>query len=76
MTENAISEGLCGKHGAAVANWAKVVYNPRAPKEWPGGPLMDSRTSHADRRADWERKTAAQIEMIKGFCRDNRNCGE
>lgn len=71
---------LCGKHAAAVSSWAKVVYNPRKPGEWPdmtgGRGVMDSRTPHAERAQDWNRKTAAQIEMIKGFCRDNRNCGE
>lgn len=71
-----INGKLRPKHAASVSFWSRVIYDPRKPGEWPGGPLMDSRTSHETRRLDWERKTADQITMIKGFCRDGRNCGE
>lgn len=39
------------------------------PSEWPGGCIiMDDRTSHATRRADWERKNQDQIALIVSIC--------
>jgi hypothetical protein len=52
-----------------VKQWRLVRYNPEHPMEWPGGPLMDSRTTHAERRRDWERKTAERIQQILDTCR-------
>ena len=60
---------LCPACAIARTKWRRVVYSPWRPAEWPGGQhILDSRTSHAERRADWEKKTAQQIELIESIC--------
>lgn len=60
---------LCPACAAARTKWRQVIYNPRRPSEWPGGQhILDSRTSHTERRADWEKKTAEQVALIEGIC--------
>ena len=60
---------LCPACQAARAGWLRLDYNPRHPSEWPGGQqILDARTSHTARRADWQRKTAQQIAAIEDRC--------
>lgn len=60
---------LCPACQTIRANWLRLTYNPKKPAEWPGGQhILDSRTTHAERRADWERKTARQVQLIESIC--------
>lgn len=60
---------LCPKCQPIRARWKQLHYNPRQPTEWPGGShILDSRTSHAERRTDWERKTATQVALVEEIC--------
>jgi hypothetical protein len=61
---------LCPEHRRIARTWLDVHYNPRHPCEWPGGSIiMDARTSHATRAADWRRKTSDQVALIIRCCR-------
>lgn len=65
---------LCPTHTRHVAGWRALRYDPRNPTEWPGGShIMDSRTTHAERAAGWERKTAEQIALVEEICRSGRS---
>jgi hypothetical protein len=65
---------LCREHARIWDGWAQLNYNWRNPTEWPGGShIMDSRTSHTDRAADWERKSRAQLEQVERICRSGRS---
>lgn len=60
---------LCPACQAIRAQWLRLDYNPRHPTEWPGQQqILDARTSHAERRADWQRKTAQQVVDIENRC--------
>lgn len=60
---------LCANCTQARGRWQAVRYNPRRPAEWPGGQhILDGRTSHTERRHDWDHKTAAQIALIEDIC--------
>jgi hypothetical protein len=61
---------LCSRCHESRRKWRLVEYDPRNPSEWPskGRGIMDARTTHAARRADWERKTADQIALIERIC--------
>jgi hypothetical protein len=61
---------LCSRCHESRRKWRLVEYDPHKPSEWPGtrGGIMDSTTSHAARRADWDRKTADQIALIERIC--------
>jgi hypothetical protein len=63
--------GLCPPQREAWLAWRNLVhkYDPRNPKEWPGGAhIMDSRTSHTARRRDWIEKSAGQMEIVERAC--------
>ena len=66
-------EDLCPEHARIWRAWRDHHYDPRHPKDWPGQPLMDARTSHADRRADWQAKNAEQIAEVEQCCRSGRS---
>lgn len=60
---------LCPTCQAIRTGWRHLYYNPQRPSEWPGGQhILDSRTSHAARKADWDKKTARQIELVESIC--------
>lgn len=60
---------LCPGCQTARAQWLRLDYNPRHPTEWPGRQqILDSRTSHTARHADWQRKTAQQVQLIENIC--------
>jgi hypothetical protein len=60
---------LCHTCQPIRAQWLRLDYNPRHPSEWPGRQqILDARTSHTERRADWQRKTAAQVQAIENAC--------
>lgn len=60
---------LCPAHTELRRKWRLVVYNAANPREWPGGShIMDSRTTHAQRREDWRRKTAEQVAQTEQIC--------
>lgn len=70
----AVIRALCPVHRAHAFDWRNNAYNVHRPSEWPGGGmLMDNRTLHAARRADWEAKNQAQILIIVGICRSGRS---
>jgi len=65
---------LCVEHAAIWKYWAAHDYNWRHPCEWPGmGPIMDSRTTHADREAGWDRKNREQMDLTADICRGGRS---
>ena len=60
---------LCPTCQEVRANWQQLHYDPRRPTQWPGGQqILDARTSHTERRKDWDAKTARQIEVIESIC--------
>lgn len=60
---------LCPACQPIRAGWLRLDYNPRHPTEWPGGQqILDARTTHTERRADWARKTAQQVQAIEDLC--------
>lgn len=60
---------LCPACQAIRAGWKQLHYDPRHPTEWPGHQhIYDARTSHDERRADWQRKTAQQVRLIESIC--------
>lgn len=60
---------LCPEHKRIWVGWRDNSYNPRNPTEWPGkAHIMDSRTSHQTRAAEWDRKNRAQMDLVAGVC--------
>lgn len=60
---------LCPTCQAARTKWRQLHYDPRRPTQWPGGQhILDARTSHQERRRDWETKTAQQVQLIESIC--------
>ncbi|GGQ61505.1 hypothetical protein [Streptomyces asoensis] len=48
-------------------------YDFRNPSEWPGGShILDSRTTHDEREAEWDRKNLAQMAFAVSLRR--RQC--
>jgi hypothetical protein len=70
---------LCGEHGRIWREWwtHSRSYNSRDPKDWPGQRIMDSRTSHDARRAEWLRKGLEQLQLTEKICRSGSSpqCG-
>lgn len=61
---------LCPAHLGIWRKWRVVTYNPRNPREWPGGAhIMDSRTPHDEREQDWRRRTTEQMQLTAELCR-------
>jgi len=60
---------LCSKCKDQARRWRDMQYSVLRPMEWPGTPLMDSRTSHSDRERDWLRKNIEQVQSIIVVCR-------
>lgn len=60
---------LCAAHELIWKIWSVYRYDPNHPKEWGGGPLMDNRTSHADRERNWDEKTLKELGWIEKTCR-------
>ena len=80
MINRKTPDDLCPIHTDSWRQWKKVEYNPRTPGEWPdvrgGRGVMDSRTTHAERERDWDRKTSGQLDLIESICRrgDSPQC--
>lgn len=73
-------EGLCPEHARIWRSWWDYArsYDPRHPKDFGNmGPIMDNRTSHAERRADWLRKGVVQLDLTVKICRHGSSpqCG-
>jgi hypothetical protein len=64
---------LCPEHTRIWKGWRDHHYNPHHPQDWPGQPLLDSRTSHQARRADWETKNGEQMRLTEECCRSGRS---
>lgn len=65
-------DDLCQVHALAWRKWwdYSKSYDPRHPHDFGSvGPIADSRTSHAERRADWLRKGARQLSLVEQICR-------
>lgn len=61
---------LCPAHRKVWRNYAALTYDPRHPHEWPGiSVIMDNRTDHAKRAADWDHKTREVLASIERICR-------
>ncbi|WP_217223139.1 hypothetical protein [Streptomyces anulatus] len=74
MLSTPIPRDLCPVHREIAYSWRDHHYSPWTPSKWPGGShIMDSRTSHAERGADWDRKNLQQIELTIGCCRSGRS---
>lgn len=69
-----IPSGLCPTHHDAAIKWRNNRFNRHHPREWGGGPLMDNRTSYADKDAEFERKNADQIQLIAEICQRRTSC--
>jgi hypothetical protein len=60
---------LCPTCQPIRAQWLRLDYDPRHPSEWPGQQqILDARTSHTERRADWQRKTDRIVTDIENRC--------
>lgn len=77
-----IPDDLCPFHRQAAVEWKNNDYSIFNPQEWPHGlsvtgrtgfGLMDSRTTHAERSAHFDRKNTEQVELIIGICRSGRS---
>jgi hypothetical protein len=70
---------LCDEHGRIWREWWKHShsYSSLDPKDWPGQRIMDSRTSHNRRRAEWLTKGLEQLQLIERICRTGTSpqCG-
>lgn len=67
-------DDLCEEHARIWKAWRDNHYDWRAPSEWPGGGfIMDNRTSHEAREADWDRKNRGQMEQTEHQCRSGRS---
>lgn len=66
---------LCRTHATAWTKWRthSLSYDPRNPKDWPGQHIMDSRTSHAERRRTWITKGREQLDLTENICRSGRS---
>lgn len=74
MLSTPIPRDLCPVHREIAYAWRDNHYSPWNPSEWPGGShIMDSRTSHTERGADWDRKNLQQIELTIDCCRSGRS---
>ncbi len=74
MLSTPIPRDLCPVHREIAYAWRDNHYSPWNPSEWPGGShIMDSRTSHTERSADWDRKNLQQIELTIDCCRSGRS---
>jgi hypothetical protein len=70
----AIPPELCPEHRRIAYDWRNHLYNSYHPTEWPGGShIMDSRTSHRDRRYDWETKNEEQVRSVVRNCLSGRS---
>jgi hypothetical protein len=72
-------DDLCGEHGRIWIQWWQHSKSYRAddPKDWPGCHILDARTSHAARRAEWLRKGLGQLQTVENICRTGTSpqCG-
>lgn len=74
MLNTPIPRDLCPVHWEIARSWRDNHYSVWNPSEWPGGPhIMDSRTSHSERGASWDRKNLRQIELTVTCCRSGRS---
>lgn len=64
---------LCAEHARIWQAWRNNHYNPRAPREWGGGHIMDSRTTHTERAATWDSRNLAQMILTEEVCRGGRS---
>lgn len=64
---------LCPEHSRIWQAWRNHHYNPRAPKDWPGQMILDSRTTHAERAATWDSKNLAEMILTEEICRGGRS---
>lgn len=70
-------DDLCPEHRRIFQAWRRNTYNPRQPRDWPGGQhIADSRTSHAEREQTWRRKNIEQMMLTAELCRrgDSPQC--
>lgn len=71
---------LCPVHWKRWIEWRENHYQPQAPSEWPGvgTGIMDSRTSHEERAAEWQRKNQEQMDFVSRVCLSGLSpqCGE
>lgn len=73
MPRVTIPDDLCPEHQRIGRAWRNNRYDPRNPREWGGGHILDSRTSHTERAAGWARKNAEQITATIATCRSGRS---
>lgn len=68
---------LCPEHKRIYTAWRDHHYDPTRPKEWGGGHILDSRTTHAERAADWDSKNLGQMILTEETCRSGKSpqCG-
>jgi hypothetical protein len=64
---------MCPEHTRIWRAWRDHLYNPYHPQDWPGMMILDARTSHAERRADWVAKNAEQMQLTEECCRSGRS---
>jgi len=65
-----MSAVFCEDHLRVWRAWGKNHYNPHRASEPGGGPLMDGRTAHSERRKLWEEFRARQMDLVVQICRD------
>ena len=64
-----IPPGMCLAHRGQWLGYRNLTYSPWHPCEWPGlAVILDSRTSHAARAADWDRKSIEQMRLTADIC--------
>jgi hypothetical protein len=69
-----IPDDICPAHAKIARAWRDNHYNAHKPTEWPGGShIMDSRTTHAERGAKWDRKNLDAVEQTFRICRSGRS---
>lgn len=74
-----IPDGLCPVHASEWLKWRSNRYDRDNPSEWPGGLILqDNRTTHGERRKDWEKKNVEQMTAIAELClsRASAQCGD
>lgn len=66
-----VPDDLCAEHRRHWREWRDRAhrYDPRAPREFDGGHITDSRTSHEDRRHRWLAAGAEQCALTERICR-------
>jgi hypothetical protein len=73
VLSDSIPRDLCPHHWEAANAWRNNHYSPWNPTEWPGGShILDSRTTHAEREAEWDRKNRERMAFAVSLCR--RQC--